>query len=122
MPQTSINIDTVDHLPQGGCPYCSRVFRSREHIKRHLEPDKVCAQPYLSLPQSHQEDSVLEDSNGAVHLRSLGSLDSISSCRFNPSSFGSIAYKHTDTYIAENKSKAIQAFGNSTPHTQQVNY
>jgi hypothetical protein len=33
---TSIDMDMSDHLPQWGCPYCSRVFPSRDDIKKHL--------------------------------------------------------------------------------------
>ena len=40
---------------------------------------------------SHQEDSMLEDCNGAIHLGWLDSLDSISSCKFNLFSYGQLA-------------------------------
>ena len=46
-----------DHLTQWCCPYCSRVFLSRDDIKKHLETDKVCCK--LLLPQPN----LLLDSN-----------------------------------------------------------
>ncbi|KAH8674387.1 hypothetical protein BGZ60DRAFT_270696 [Tricladium varicosporioides] len=43
---TSINIDMTDQQPQWGCPYCSQVFPLKDHLKEHLELDKVCVQLY----------------------------------------------------------------------------
>lgn len=64
---------------------------------------------------SHQ-DSTLEDCKGAVHLGSLGGLDSVTSCKFNLSRLAAWLTMHIDTHIAINTPKATQTFENSTSH------
>jgi hypothetical protein len=47
----SINMAMTEHRTSWECPYCSRVLPSRDCIKKHLEPDKVCAQLVVASSQ-----------------------------------------------------------------------
>ena len=44
----SINMAMSEQQTRWECPYCSQVLPSRDHLKKHLELDRVCAATCVS--------------------------------------------------------------------------